>query len=142
MSLAQGKSVLIVDDTAFMRHLVRRALTPLEFDKYYEGTNGDELLKLYAEKNPDLVISDIIMDKKDGLTAIRELFRVAPAARVLVVSAIDVPSVFQECIDMGVVDFVVKPFTSEGLVHSVLLALSAGVRHNARQKTQEQRAIR
>jgi len=128
MSLAKGKSVLIVDDTAFMRHLIRRAISGLEFSNCYEGVNGDELLEKYRTYRPDLVISDIIMDQKDGLTAIRELFALAPDARVLVVSAIDVPAIFQECIDMGVVDFVVKPFNAENLVHSVLLALSAGTR--------------
>lgn len=125
MSLGLGKSVLIVDDTSFMRHLVKRALLPLQFSQVLEASNGEELLSAYVSEKPDLVFSDIIMDKLDGVSAVKELLKRFPEARVVIVSAINVPDVVQDCIDHGIIDFIVKPFQPQTLVNVAIMALAS-----------------
>lgn len=125
MSLGIGKSVLIVDDTSFMRSLIKRALEPLQFSYIFEGTNGAELLALYDAEHPDLVFSDIIMEQMDGVTAVKELLRRHRDARVVIVSAINVPQVVQDCIDSGIIDFIVKPFQPQTLVNVAIMALAS-----------------
>ncbi|MBL8035348.1 MAG: response regulator [Leptospiraceae bacterium] len=120
--------MLIVDDTSFMRTLVRRAIEPLQFSKVLEGSDGNELLQIYEIERPDLVFSDIIMENRDGISAVRALLKRHAEARVVIVSAINVPALIQEAIDLGVIDFVVKPFQPQTLVNAAIMALATNTR--------------
>ena len=67
------------------------------------------------ELTPDLVTLDIVMPVKDGVTALREIRQQDPRARIIMVSAVDQREKLMECIRLGALDFVVKPFSKSGL---------------------------
>jgi two-component system chemotaxis response regulator CheY len=81
-----------------------------------EAANGQQAIERYAEHQPDAVTLDLVMPDFDGLHALRGIKQLNPAARVLVVSALDQKEVLKEALALGASDFVVKPFQSERLL--------------------------
>jgi len=68
--LPADKTILIIDDSADLRALLREALT-LEGYRVLEAADGGEGVRLYLEARPDLVLLDIIMPEKDGIETLR-----------------------------------------------------------------------
>lgn len=78
-------TVLVIDDDANIRKLLRRFLEKEQLD-VIEAANGNEGVSMYRDNAPDLVIIDIIMPEKDGLTAIAEIRGINRQARVVAMS--------------------------------------------------------
>ncbi len=121
---ANGKKILIVDDAAFIRTMVKDILVPRGFEIVGEATNGNEAVKKYMELKPDLVTMDITMREKDGLEAAREILQKDPNARIIMVTALGQEQLLIESFKIGVKDFVVKPFEPERILSAVEKALS------------------
>lgn len=115
--------VLIVDDAAFMRAMLRKILTEAGHECLEAGT-GVEALAVYAEQRPDLVTMDITMPDMDGIEALRELRRLDPRARVVMCSAMGQETLVLDAIRAGAADFVVKPFKADRVTSAVAKALS------------------
>jgi two-component system, chemotaxis family, chemotaxis protein CheY len=115
--------VLVVDDAAFMRKLVSDALTKGGHEVIGEAGNGAEAVLRYQELRPEVTTLDITMPEKDGLSALREIIDIDPAARVVMCSALGQEGKVLESIKLGAKDFVVKPFQPEGLLAAVGKAL-------------------
>lgn len=65
--------ILIVDDNERIRKLIARLLEKLNIPlKVIECENGEEAVNIYSEEKPDLVLMDIVMDRMDGLKALKE----------------------------------------------------------------------
>ena len=111
-------SVLVVDDAAFMRRLIRDILVPEGF-LVHEAVNGRDAIRAYAETQPRLVTMDISMPVMDGLTALRAIRALDPHARVIMVTAQSSSDVEREALDAGAVAFVTKPFRPEQLLSTV-----------------------
>ena len=111
--------VMIVDDALFMRTILRDIFTRAGFEVVAEADNGEDVLPLYREAAPDLVTMDIIMPRRSGLEALRELMAADPAARVLMVSALGQESLVLEAIDAGARDFIIKPFKEAKVLEAV-----------------------
>jgi two-component system chemotaxis response regulator CheY len=105
--------VLIVDDASFMRSIIRDIFARGPFTVVGEAENGADAVRLYREQRPDLATMDIVMPVMDGLAALREIIRLDPAARVVMVSALGQEALIAEAIDTGARDFIVKPFQPE-----------------------------
>lgn len=122
-----ARSVLVVDDAAFMRMMIRNILTG---DGYvvHEAVNGRDAVEKYGSIRPDLVTMDITMPEMDGLEAIRRIRQQDPDARVLVVSAMGQQQLIVEALESGALDFVVKPFQPAKVLEKVrkCLQLSPG----------------
>ncbi len=118
------RSLLIADDAFFVRHMIKRHLRDMQFGDIYEADNGVELLRQFALYHPDLVFMDIIMEQMNGLIALDRLMEKNPHARVIVVSAVDIPDLIRECVHMGAFEFIVKPFTREKIIEAARNALS------------------
>ena len=116
--------VLVVDDAAFMRKLVSDALVKAGHEVVGEAANGVEAVASYQSLKPDLATLDITMPEKDGLTALREIIQLDPAARVVMCSALGQESKVLESIKLGAKDFVVKPFQADRVLGAVEKALS------------------
>ncbi len=110
--------IMVVDDAAFMRHKCVKLLTSNGFD-VVEATNGYEAIDLYAEHRPDVVLLDITMPDMDGLSALRELIRLDPAARIAMVTALDQQGITMEALKAGARGFVVKPFKPEKVLAAI-----------------------
>jgi two-component system chemotaxis response regulator CheY len=103
-------TVLVVDDASFMRSMIRDIFARGPFVITGEGENGVEGIRLYRELRPDLTTLDIVMPEMDGITALREIVRLDPAAKVVMCSALGQEALIAEAIEAGASDFIVKPF--------------------------------
>ncbi len=107
------KKVLICDDAAFMRNVLRGVLSTGEFEIVGEAANGNEAVEQYKLLQPDLVTMDITMPVKDGITATREIMTFDSSAVVVMCSAMGQKAMVLDAIQAGAVDFIVKPFNKE-----------------------------
>ena len=115
--------VLVVDDAAFMRKMVKDALTKGGHEVVGEAGNGVEAIERYRELKPDLMTLDITMPEKDGLTALKDIMELDPNAKVVMCSALGQESKVLESIKLGAKDFVVKPFQADRVIDAVGKAL-------------------
>mgnify|MGYP001797036810 CR=1 FL=1 len=79
--------VLVVDDAAFMRMMIKDILQKNGYEIAGEAANGAEAASLYQELKPDVVTMDITMPEMDGITAVKEIKKVDPRARIIMCSA-------------------------------------------------------
>lgn len=105
--------VLIVDDAAFMRNMIRDILVKNGFEVVGEAGNGNEAIRLFEELKPDIVTMDIVMPMKSGIEATREIVAKHPDARVVMCSALGQETLVMEAMDVGAKDFIVKPFKED-----------------------------
>ena len=103
-------TVLVVDDASFMRSMIRDIFARGPFVVAAEAENGEEAVRLYQEVHPHLTTMDIVMPQMDGITALREIMRLDPAAKVVMCSALGQEALIAEAIEAGARDFIVKPF--------------------------------
>jgi two-component system chemotaxis response regulator CheY len=111
--------ILIVDDAAFMRMMVKENLKKAGFTEFAEAGNGQEAIEQYGAVSPDLVLLDITMPVKDGLAALQEIKEKDREAKVVMCSAMGQESLVIEAIRLGALDFIVKPFKPERLLQTV-----------------------
>ncbi len=117
------KRILVVDDAAFMRMMIRDILTKNNFEVAGEATNGDEAVSKYIELKPDLVTLDITMPGMDGVTVLKKIRQHDPAARVVMCSAMGQQAMVVEAIQNGARDFINKPFHPQKVVEILRRAL-------------------
>ena len=110
------KKVLIVDDGAFMRILMKGMLEKNGYEIIGEAEDGDIAVEKYKELKPELVTMDITMPNHDGLWALKEIMKIDPDANVIMVSAMGQDENIKEAIISGARGFVVKPFDESGLI--------------------------
>lgn len=112
------KTILVVDDAAFMRMMIRDILTR---DGYViqEAVNGRDAIEKYRETHPDLVTLDITMPEIDGVEALRAIKQMDPDARVLMVSAMGQQKLIMDALEAGAADFLVKPFQPTKVLQTV-----------------------
>lgn len=111
--------ILIVDDAAFMRMILKDILTKAGYEVVGEASNGNEGLMKYEEIQPDLVTMDITMPECDGLDGLSKIMSSDPNARVIMCSAMGQQIMVLDAIKRGAKDFIVKPFQPEKVVTSV-----------------------
>ncbi len=116
--------VLVVDDVAFMRMMLKDILLKGGFEIAGEATNGAEAVRLYQELKPDLVTMDITMPEVDGIAAVKEIKKIDPNAKVVMVSAMGQQAMVIEAIQAGASDFIVKPFQPDRVLEALKKALS------------------
>ena len=102
--------VLVVDDAIFMRSLIRDIFARSPFVIAGEAENGLEAIEMYKELRPDITTMDIVMPEVDGITALKEIMKFDPQAKVIMCSALGQESLIAESIEAGAKDFIVKPF--------------------------------
>jgi len=114
-----AKKVLIVDDAAFMRMLLRDIITKAGYEVAGEAANGVEAVEKYRELKPDVVTMDITMPEMDGIQAIKKIREIDPGAKIIVCSAMGQQSMVIEAIQAGAKDFIVKPFQHSRVVEAL-----------------------
>lgn len=116
-------NVMIVDDAAFMRMMLKDILSKNGFTVVGEAENGSMAVEKYMELQPDLTIMDITMPEMDGLQAVKEIRKRDGKARIIMCSAMGQQSMVIEAIQSGAKDFVVKPFQADRVIEAVSKAL-------------------
>jgi two-component system chemotaxis response regulator CheY len=114
-----GNGVLIVDDAAFMRMMIKEILSRNDVPVAGEAENGAVAVKRYVELKPDLVIMDITMPEMSGIEALRQIRQIDGSAKVIICSALGQQDMVVEAIQYGARDFIVKPFQENRLVQAI-----------------------
>lgn len=114
-----SKRILIVDDAAFMRMMVKDILGKNGYEVVGEGENGLRAVEKFKELSPDLVIMDITMPEMDGISAVKEIKKIDPNAKIIMCSAMGQQAMVIEAIQAGARDFIVKPFQAERVAEAV-----------------------
>lgn len=115
--------ILIVDDAAFMRMMLKDILTKNGFEVVAEAADGVQAVEKYVETKPDLVTMDITMPEMDGIMALKEIRRIDPDAKVIMVSAMWQQAMVIDAIQVGAKDFIVKPFQADRVLEAVTKVL-------------------
>ena len=115
--------VLVVDDAAFMRMMVKDILTKNGYEVVGEAENGMKALEKYQELKPDLITMDITMPEMDGISAVKEIKKVDPNAKIVMCSAMGQQAMVIESIQSGARDFIVKPFQPDRVLEAVKKAV-------------------
>lgn len=114
-----ANGILIVDDAAFMRMMIKDILTKNGFEVVGEAENGAKAIERFKELNPELVIMDITMPEVDGIQAVKEIKTVNSAAKIVMCSAMGQQAMVIEAIQAGAKDFIVKPFQADRVLEAV-----------------------
>jgi two-component system chemotaxis response regulator CheY len=117
--MKMAKRVLIVDDAAFMRMMLKNILSQNGYEIAGEASNGLEAVTLYKELKPDLVTMDITMPEMDGIAAVKEIRKIDPEAKIVMCSAMGQQAMVIESIQAGAKDFIVKPFQPDRVLEAV-----------------------
>ena len=104
-----AKNILICDDAAFMRMMIKDILTKNGYNVVGEAENGLKAVEKYSETKPDLVLMDITMPEMDGIQALKKIKEQDPGATVIMCSAMGQQAMVIESIQAGAKDFIVKP---------------------------------
>ena len=118
-----GKRILIVDDAAFMRMMIKDILTKNNFEVVGEAADGLQAIDKYMELKPDLVTMDITMPEMDGITALKAIKEKDPTAKIIMCSAMGQQAMVIDAISAGAKDFIVKPFQADRVVEAIEKAL-------------------
>ncbi|HDO41995.1 MAG TPA: response regulator [Candidatus Bathyarchaeota archaeon] len=113
-------SVLIVDDAAFMRMVLKKIIMKSGNQVIAEAANGDEAIALYKQYKPDIVFLDIVMppgkETKDGIDTLRRIMSEDPNAKVIMCSSMGQQALITEALKLGAKDFIVKPFKPDKVI--------------------------
>ncbi|MCR4584339.1 MAG: response regulator [Lachnospiraceae bacterium] len=111
--------ILVVDDAAFMRMMIKDILTKNGYEVAGEAENGVVAVSKYTELKPDLVLMDITMPEKDGIQALKDIKASDGGAKVIMCSAMGQQAMVIEAIQSGARDFIVKPFQADRVIEAV-----------------------
>jgi two-component system chemotaxis response regulator CheY len=121
-----SKTVLIVDDSLYMRTMISEALTAAGYNVTGQAANGESAIDMALELDPDLITLDNILPDMIGTDILKVLKQDENIrAQVIMISAVGQESVIQEGMNLGAADYIVKPFTSESLVNAVNKVMGA-----------------
>ena len=114
-----AKNILICDDAAFMRMMIKDILTKNGYNIVGEAENGAKAVEKYAEVKPDLVLMDITMPEMDGIEALKKIKAADANASIIMCSAMGQQAMVIESIQSGAKDFIVKPFQADRVLEAV-----------------------
>ena len=114
-----SKKVLVVDDSVYMRMQIVSALTKEGYEIVGEAANGESAIELAIEYKPDLITLDNILPDIMGFEVIKILKEEGIDSKVIMVSAVGQQTAINKGLQLGAIDYVVKPFTSETLINAV-----------------------
>lgn len=115
--------ILVVDDAAFMRMMLKDILTKNGMEVIGEAVNGMDAIEKYRELKPDIVTMDITMPELDGIEALKKIKGEFPEAKILMCSAMGQQAMVIESIQAGAKDFIVKPFQAERVMEAIKKSL-------------------
>jgi two-component system chemotaxis response regulator CheY len=102
--------VMIADDSDAIRLVLHDILSIGNHEIVAEAVNGDEAVAKFSQTTPDILLLDLAMPKKDGLTVLKEIMANHPNAKVILITASDNQNVISECLKVGASAFISKPF--------------------------------
>lgn len=117
------KKILIVDDSFYMRTMLKNMLTDAGYEIVGEAPNGQTALELAKETNPDLITLDVILPDNTGLDVLKGIKAEQPDMKIVIVSAVGQEVIVNEALENGALSYIVKPFSEEKVLEVVKKAL-------------------
>ncbi|MBP7652071.1 response regulator [Candidatus Dependentiae bacterium] len=105
--------VLIIDDSPIARFELKSMLQNVGFENFYEAENGDEGFELAKNIKPEIISLDILMPGTDGVEILKKLRKELPDSKVIMISALGKQHTLVECLKIGAVNFIGKPYLTE-----------------------------
>jgi len=119
MSAKPGLRLLVVDDAPFIREIVRNVAEKNGMIVVGEGRDGEEAVELALKTDPDVILMDIIMPRKSGIDATKDILSRRPASKVVAFSTADQEILVSKAMEAGCVSYLVKPFSSDELLKAI-----------------------
>lgn len=107
--------VMLVDDNVLTRSMIKDLLTEMGHQVVAEAGDGEEAVRVFSEVRPELVLLDLIMPGKTGMEALPELRAIDPAAKIIMVTAVQQEVISQELLEKGATGILHKPFMYDEL---------------------------
>ncbi len=117
--------IMIADDSDAIRMVLRDILEIGKHDLVAEASNGVEVVQEFVKTNPDLLLLDMAMPKKDGLTALKEIIAMRPDAKIIMITASDNQETMKECISSGALAYILKPFNFQDVLKVIYQVLGS-----------------
>ncbi len=117
--------ILVCDDSAFMRMMLKKVLIENGHEIVGEAGDGMEAVQLFRQHKPDLATMDITMPKMDGIQAVTHIHEENPLARIVMVTALGQRAIITDALKAGAADFIVKPFDAEQVVETIKKVLTS-----------------
>jgi len=111
--------ILVCDDSAFMRMMLKKVLIDNGHEIVGEAGDGMEAVQLFRQHQPDLATMDITMPKMDGIQAVTHIHAENPLARIIMVTALGQKAIITDALKAGASDFIVKPFDAEQVIETI-----------------------
>lgn len=111
--------ILIADDAPFIREIVKQVFKNTDVKVIGEAQDGEEIIKLAKEKKPQVILMDLVMPKKSGIEAAKEIREQFPDIKIIAFTTIDQNTMVLKALEAGCCDYVTKPFQAETLMKSV-----------------------
>ena len=108
-------TVLVVDDTLFMRVTISNMFSEWGYEVVGNAVNGKEAVAMYRDLQPDLVTMDVTMPVMTGIAAVKEIIPEFPNAKIIMITALGQQKLILDAIESGAKDFITKPFEPEKL---------------------------
>ena len=113
-------SILVVDDARFMRVMLKEILvSTIPSVNVVEAADTSSAIDMYKKVKPDLVTMDMNLPGTDGITCMKDILKINPRAKVLMVSAVDQTQVMEKAMNSGALGYINKPFNKLGVISKV-----------------------
>ncbi len=117
--------LIVADDAPFIREIVRHALEKAgSIILVGEAVDGVEAVELAMKARPDVILMDIIMPRKSGIEASKEILERLPGTRIIAFSTVDQETMVMRALEAGCVSFMEKPFKGEDLIRAIQESMS------------------
>ncbi len=111
--------IMVTDDSDAIRMVLKDILEIGHHELVAEATNGMEAVEKFNKTKPDLLLLDLAMPKKDGMSALKEILARNPSAKIIMITASDNLSTMTECINAGALAYLLKPFNFEDVLKTI-----------------------
>lgn len=114
-----AKKIMVVDDSNFMREMIKDILLKNGYEIAGEAEDSKAACEKYQVLKPDLVTSDIVMRGKSGIDMVKDIVKIDPGAKILMISSMGQQAMIIDAIRAGAKGFVMKPFRPEVLLEEI-----------------------
>jgi len=111
--------VMLVDDSTFIRNMLKEIVTKHGDEVIGECENGQVAVEKFPQLKPDLVFMDVMMPEKNGLEAVKEICSAHADAKIVMCTSVGQDKVVNDAVDAGAIDFIVKPFKPEDVISAL-----------------------